>query len=57
MNQMPRSHANLKGVTNYRGTSIPVIDLRAAIKITANEEEYEAVNVIITEYNRSVQAF
>jgi two-component system chemotaxis response regulator CheV len=57
MNQMPGSHHNLKGVTNYRGSSIPVIDLRAAIKITANEGEYEAVNVIITEYNRSVQGF
>ena len=57
MNRMPGSHHNLSGVTNYRGTSIPVIDLRAAIKITANEDEYEAANVIITEYNRSVQGF
>jgi len=57
MNQIPGSHQNLTGVTNYRGASIPVIDLRAAIKMTANEEEYEAVNVIITEYNRSVQGF
>lgn len=57
MNQMPGSHQNLKGVTNYRGASIPVIDLRAAIKITTNQDEYEAVNVIITEYNRSVQGF
>jgi two-component system chemotaxis response regulator CheV len=57
MNQMPGSHLNLKGVTNYRGNSIPVIDLRAAIKITTNEKEYEPGNVIITEYNRSVQGF
>ncbi|PKG92969.1 chemotaxis protein CheV [Paraglaciecola sp. MB-3u-78] len=57
MSQMPGSHQNLKGVTNYRGASIPVIDLRAAVKITANEDTYEAVNVIITEYNRSVQGF
>ncbi|GAC21970.1 chemotaxis protein CheV [Paraglaciecola arctica] len=57
MNQMPGSHQNLKGVTNYRGASIPVIDLRAAIKITTNDENYVAVNVIITEYNRSVQGF
>jgi two-component system chemotaxis response regulator CheV len=57
MNQMPGSHHNLKGVTNYRGASIPVIDLRSAIKITTNEDEYEAQNVIITEYNRSVQGF
>ena len=57
MNKMPGSHHNLSGVTNYRGTSISVIDLRAAIKITTNEDKYEAVNVIITEYNRSVQGF
>ena len=57
MNQIPGSHQNLKGVTNYRGASIPVIDLRAAIKMTVNEKEYEAGNVIITEYNRSVQGF
>jgi two-component system chemotaxis response regulator CheV len=57
MNQMPGSHHHLKGVTNYRGASIPVIDLRSAIKITTNEQEYEAGNVIITEYNRSVQGF
>lgn len=57
MNQMPGSHHNLSGVTNYRGASIPIIDLRSAIKITANEADYEAGNVIITEYNRSVQGF
>lgn len=57
MNQIPGAHKNLKGVTNYRGASIPVIDLRAAIGINLNEDEYEPENVIITEYNRSVQGF
>jgi two-component system chemotaxis response regulator CheV len=57
LNQMIGSHYHLKGVTNYRGKSIPVIDLRAAVKITAGEENYVAENVIITEYNRSVQGF
>jgi two-component system chemotaxis response regulator CheV len=65
MNQMPGSQQNIKGVTNYRGVSIPIIDLRAAIKITTTnnkhavkvEAEAEAANVIITEYNRSVQGF
>lgn len=57
MNQMPGSHHHLRGVTNYRGASIPVIDLRSAIKITTNEADYQAGNVIITEYNRSVQGF
>lgn len=57
MNQMPGSHQHLKGVTNYRGASIPVIDLRSAIKMNNNEENYQPENVIITEYNRSVQGF
>ncbi|MFT4937514.1 MAG: two-component system chemotaxis response regulator CheV [Paraglaciecola sp.] len=57
LNKMPGSHANLRGVTNYRGTSIPVIDLRAAIKMSAAGKSHEEANVIITEYNRSVQGF
>lgn len=56
LNQLPGSHANLKGVTNYRGASIPIIDLRAAIKM-ADNSAYKPANVIITEYNRSVQGF
>jgi two-component system, chemotaxis family, chemotaxis protein CheV len=56
LNQLPGSHANLKGVTNYRGASIPIIDLRAAIKIGV-KDDYQSGNVIITEYNRSVQGF
>jgi two-component system chemotaxis response regulator CheV len=56
LNQLPGSHAHLKGVTNYRGASIPIIDLRAAIKMNDNSE-YKPANVIITEYNRSVQGF
>lgn len=57
LNQMPGSHAHLKGVTNYRGTSTPVIDLRQAIKLTSTNPESQNQNVIITEYNRSVQGF
>lgn len=57
LNQMPGSHQNMRGVTNYRGTSIPIIDLRQAIKMPANQSVEQAENVIITEYNRSVQGF
>lgn len=57
LNQMPGSHAHLKGVTNYRGTSIPVIDLRAAIRMPTEPNSSPNQNVIITEYNRSVQGF
>lgn len=57
MNKMPGSHYHLTGVTNYRGKSIPVIDLRSSIQLTGNNPDYKAENVIITEYNRSVQGF
>lgn len=57
MNQMPGSHRNMQGVTNYRGKSIPVIDLRSAIHMGNNNPDYKPENVIITEYNRSVQGF
>lgn len=57
LNQMPGSHYHIKGVTNYRGESIPIIDLRTAIHLNNNSDHYEAQNVIITEYNRSVQGF
>jgi two-component system chemotaxis response regulator CheV len=57
LNQMPGSHHHIKGVTNYRGGSIPIIDLRTAIHLSNNDDHYGAQNVIITEYNRSVQGF
>ena len=57
LNIMPGSHHNLKGVMNYRGSSIPIIDLRQAIKMRGTSTEETAKNVIITEYNRSVQGF
>ncbi|MCG7653311.1 chemotaxis protein CheV [Alteromonas sp. Cnat2-8] len=57
LNIMPGSHHNLKGVMNYRGSSIPIIDLRQAIKMRGSATQATAKNVIITEYNRSVQGF
>ena len=57
MNKMPGSHHHLTGVINYRGKSIPIIDLRTAIQLKGQADNYEANNVIITEYNRSVQGF
>ncbi|MFC4698878.1 chemotaxis protein CheV [Glaciecola siphonariae] len=57
LNKMPGSHSHLTGVINYRGKSIPIIDLRRAIQLRGNADNYEANNVIITEYNRSVQGF
>lgn len=56
LHQLPGSHSHLKGVMNYRGAAIPVIDLRAAIKVSSSLD-YQANNVIVTEYNRSMQGF
>lgn len=56
LNAMPGSHPDICGVANIRGTSIPVIDLRGAIGYRPMTDDNDA-NMIITEYNRSVQAF
>ncbi|GGP39134.1 chemotaxis protein CheV [Shewanella saliphila] len=56
INMLPGSNPKIYGVANIRGTSIPVINLREAIgfsKIPITDDS----NLIITEYNRSVQAF
>ncbi|MGF1723473.1 chemotaxis protein CheV [Photobacterium nomapromontoriensis] len=56
LNRLPGSHPNITGVANIRGVSIPVIDLRQSIGMRHNADNSES-NIIITEYNRSVQAF
>lgn len=56
LSHLPGSHDSIKGVANIRGVSIPVIDLRRAIGFQPMAENVEA-NLIITEYNRSVQGF
>lgn len=56
MIQMPGSHEHLCGVASLRGLSIPIVDLRRAIKMPPSPLG-ENRNVIITEYNRTVQGF
>ncbi|MGF1729397.1 chemotaxis protein CheV [Photobacterium kasasachensis] len=56
LNSLPGSHPNITGVANIRGQSIPVIDLRQSIGMRPVDTDGES-NMIITEYNRSVQAF
>ncbi|MEW9798955.1 chemotaxis protein CheV [Alteromonas sp. CYL-A6] len=57
LSSMPGSHQNLRGVMNYRGKAIPIVDLRQAIRMQGGAIGEQAENVIITEYNRSVQGF
>lgn len=57
MHKMPGSHPSLCGVINYRGKSVPVIDMRVAIGMRAKADDGQGGNVIVTEYNRTVQGF
>lgn len=56
LSAMPGSHPCICGVANIRGTSIPVINLRQAIGFSPMDMSEDS-NLIITEYNRSVQGF
>ncbi|MGS0677183.1 chemotaxis protein CheV [Shewanella sp. 0m-4] len=56
LSAMPGSHSSIIGVANLRGLSIPVIDLRKAIGFRPSVIQPES-NLIVTEYNRSVQGF
>ncbi|WP_394495433.1 chemotaxis protein CheV [Shewanella sp. ENK2] len=56
LSALPGSNSNISGVANIRGMSIPVINLRGAIGFSPMSVS-EDCNLIITEYNRSVQGF
>lgn len=56
LNIMPQSDPVVVGVTTVRGQTISVIDLSLAIGRSPIVQD-ENANIIVTEYNRSVQAF
>lgn len=53
---IPQRHPVVAGVTYLRGTTVPVINLAQAIGMKPMEISEDA-SLIITEYNRSTQAF
>ena len=53
---LPDSHPSVVGVTHVRGRTIPVIDLSSAIGMPRLEDTQNC-NIIIAEYNMTVQAF
>ncbi|MCG4455587.1 chemotaxis protein CheV [Pseudomonas sp. MMS21-TM103] len=53
---MPHRHRFVCGVVNLRGQTLPVIDLSQAIGMRPIVPD-EHSTIIVTEYNRSVQAF
>jgi two-component system chemotaxis response regulator CheV len=56
LRMVPHSHPHVRGVAHLRGQTVPVIDLSAAIGAGALTDTFNA-NLIVAEYNRSVQAF
>jgi two-component system chemotaxis response regulator CheV len=56
LNKLPNAHPKISGVANIRGKSIPVINLREATGFRPIDVD-EDCNLIITEYNRTVQGF
>ena len=56
MIKMPGAHQNLCGVASIRGSSVPIVDLCKAINMPKRPLG-ENQNVIITEYNRTIQGF
>lgn len=53
---MPSAHPAIRGIAYLRGRAVPVIDLNVAIgrkPLPSNDQ----CNLIVTEYNRSVQGF
>ncbi|MES2818488.1 MAG: chemotaxis protein CheV [Pseudomonadota bacterium] len=53
---MPQRHRHVCGVVNLRGQTLPVIDLSQAIGLRPIVPDASST-IIVTEYNRSVQAF
>ena len=56
MERMPGVHALLAGSCDYRGQTIPVIDLAAALGYPPLQD-VACAHLMVTEFNRSVQGF
>ncbi|HKR76515.1 MAG TPA: chemotaxis protein [Rhodanobacter sp.] len=56
LERMPGTHALLAGSCDYRGQTIPVIDLAAALGYPPLRD-VESAHLMVTEFSRSVQGF
>ncbi|TNC91637.1 chemotaxis protein CheV [Thalassolituus sp.] len=57
LTKLPDCHPTVRGVCHVRGHSVPVVDLRQAIRMGKLGVDDEEANIIVTEYNMTVQAF
>ena len=56
MERLPGMHALLAGSFDYRGKTIPVIDLAAALGYPSLADD-ESAHLVVTEFSRSMQGF
>ena len=54
---IPNSHPAVKGVVDFRGKAVTVIDLSQAVGLEASDFRSELAYIIICEYNRTLTAF
>lgn len=57
LTKLPGAHHHITGVASIRNEPVPVIDLRSAIGFPFVDSHDEEQNLIITEYNRTIQGF
>ncbi|MDK2776401.1 MAG: chemotaxis protein CheV [Pseudomonadota bacterium] len=57
LTRIPDRHPVVRGVTHLRGQTVPVVDLRQAIKMGPLKVDEKDATIIVTEYNMTVQAF
>lgn len=57
LTKIPDCHPSVRGVCHVRGHTVPVVDLRAAISMGRAQTDPKDCNIIVTEYNMTVQAF
>ena len=57
IDRMPNSHPAVKGVLDFRGKALTVIDLSEAVGLPAKEFSIELAYIIICEYNQCLTAF
>ena len=57
LDHMPNSHPAVKGVVDFRGKALTVIDLSEAVGLAASDFSTKVAYIIICEYNRTLTAF
>ena len=57
LTEIPDRHPVVRGVTHLRGQTVPVVDLRHAIRMGPLKAPEDEATIIVTEYNMTVQAF